>query len=330
LSELDQLRSLVANVADKNPPSDLWPTLRELGLATVGIDEALGGAGGTTAELVAVSEVLGRKGRSTPLVSANTADWILAENRLLGDSPPVAIAVVVDTTEDALREGTLTVESIPWGRSAQSIVLIPTTGFPVRVDVSGYASVREGVDLARTPSDTLTISGDAPRTSLVDGPSSAVALSRLALVRAAALTGAIRGVYELTSDYVRTREQFGAPLIAIPAVAANLARIRTRVIEVEAALSSGLLAGGRDAADMVPMIGARILSAAGASETARLAHQLHGAIGTTDEYPLHLLTRLLWAWRDADLPEAAWSRMLADSAVERGEEWLWTASTIAG
>ena len=29
----------------------------------------------------------------------------------------------------------------------------------------------------------------------------------------------------------------------------------------------------------------------------RAAHQAHGAMGVTREYPLHQLTRRLWAWR---------------------------------
>ena len=31
---------------------------------------------------------------------------------------------------------------------------------------------------------------------------------------------------------------------------------------------------------------------------AAIAHQMHGAIGFTQEHQLHYLTRRLWSWRD--------------------------------
>ena len=37
---------------------------------------------------------------------------------------------------------------------------------------------------------------------------------------------------------------------------------------------------------------------------AAIAHQLHGAIGTTEEHRLRLTTTRLWSWRDEDGPEA--------------------------
>jgi acyl-CoA dehydrogenase len=43
---------------------------------------------------------------------------------------------------------------------------------------------------------------------------------------------------------------------------------------------------------------------------ARLAHQVHGAIGTTREHPLHRLTLRLWSWRDDFGSERHWQQEL--------------------
>jgi acyl-CoA dehydrogenase len=51
-------------------------------------------------------------------------------------------------------------------------------------------------------------------------------------------------------------------------------------------------------------------------------------MGVTSEYPLHRFTVKLWAWRDAGLPESEWARLVARSAVERGEEWVWTELAV--
>jgi acyl-CoA dehydrogenase len=42
---------------------------------------------------------------------------------------------------------------------------------------------------------------------------------------------------------------------------------------------------------------ARVVAARSARVVAAAAHQVHGALGCTQEYPLQLFTRRLWAWR---------------------------------
>ena len=60
---------------------------------------------------------------------------------------------------------------------------------------------------------------------------------------------------------------------------------------------------------------------------ARLAHQVHGAIGFTQEHKLHHLTRRLWAWRDEAGSELHWSRVLGTELLARGADGLWPALT---
>jgi acyl-CoA dehydrogenase len=152
---------------------------------------------------------------------------------------------------------------------------------------------------------------------LPGGVSVAQVRARLGLLRAAALTGAAEGAYLLTRDYVIARQQFGKPLIRIPAVATNLARMKTAVLQSEVALAR---AGDEQLSSVAA---ARVLAGEAATETARLAHQLHGAMGITAEYPLQSYTRRLWAWRDADLDQRAWSVLLGRLAAAGGEAAVW-------
>ena len=58
-------------------------------------------------------------------------------------------------------------------------------------------------------------------------------------------------------------------------------------------------------------------------EIARITHQVHGAIGFTQEYALHDLTRRLFAWRDDYGSGNDWAQRLGTQAlnVERHELW---------
>jgi acyl-CoA dehydrogenase len=66
-----------------------------------------------------------------------------------------------------------------------------------------------------------------------------------------------------------------------------------------------------------------------ASIAAGLAHQVHGAIGFTQEYELHHLTRRLWSWRDEFGNEAEWNALVGRAVFAAGPEGLWAALTAA-
>ena len=53
-----------------------------------------------------------------------------------------------------------------------------------------------------------------------------------------------------------------------------------------------------------------------------IAHQIHGAIGMTQEYTLRFITSRLWSWRDEWGSEDMWAKELARSAVA-GIGGLW-------
>lgn len=57
---------------------------------------------------------------------------------------------------------------------------------------------------------------------------------------------------------------------------------------------------------------------------AACAHQLHGAMGITREYPLHQFTRRLWAWRDEETTQRGWEHQVGLHVVETGEPGVWS------
>ena len=61
---------------------------------------------------------------------------------------------------------------------------------------------------------------------------------------------------------------------------------------------------------------------------AGIAHQMHGAMGFSREYALHLRTRRLWSWRDEYGSETEWSTWLGAALALRGADELWAEITV--
>ena len=116
------------------------------------------------------------------------------------------------------------------------------------------------------------------------------------IAQGAELTGIARRALEITREYLVTREQFGKPIGSFQALQHRLV---DGLIQVELASASlrdgvaavnsrttGIGAGIHGVASIASRIKAR--SAHAAAEVTRMAIQLHGAIGTTNEYDVGL------------------------------------------
>lgn len=303
-------------------PLALWDRLRGLGLHRVGVAEERGGSGGTLGDLAVVVAALAEHGVGVPVVEASVAEWVLAHEAPLAEDEGLS-TLVLDARE-AARD---TWCAVPWARHARRAVVYTAGADDTAAYVADLtdATVEPGLNLAGEPRDTVT-PGSAPVVHLTAAPSRTEVRERLALLWSAAVTGAAHGAYRLTRSYVAEREQFGAPLLKIPAVATGLAQMRVALAQADTALTLAQEACASRAGVDSAVAVARITTASVAGDIARLAHQLHGAIGITEEYALHHRTRRLWAWRDAVATEHDWSRRLGRGAAA-GEAALWGALT---
>ncbi|MFG2658494.1 acyl-CoA dehydrogenase family protein [Streptomyces sp. NPDC048425] len=325
-TELSDLVDGLVRRSDADEPAGerraMWVQARELGLHRVGIPEERGGAGGAFEDLLAIVEALGRNGVSLPVIETATADWVIGHSTELTDRT-TTLALLEQPLDT--RDGTATAElrAVPWARDSELLVVCAPGAAPLVVDLRHPAvTVRPGENLAGEPRDEVVLDG-VPLTSSATPPDFEQVRARLALLWSAALAGAAHGAFRLTKTYVSERRQFGAPLVKIPAVAGNLALMRVELLQTDAALSLARTSGPT----LFAAETARLTTAAAATVVATIAHQLHGAMGITEEYPLHAFTRRLWAWRDAVAAERQWAEDLGRRAAAIGEEETWTLVT---
>jgi len=259
------------------------------------------------------------------------AGWTLASSGLEEAALDSGAAVLVGTGLTARETaGRLSlaghIARAPWVMADRMTVLAVSSGerhWIVRLDPGTATVTDEGTDLADQPLggidlDGVTVERDAH--APVTPELLAELVYRRDLLRSAAMLGAVEQACVSTVEHVSTRQQFGKPLVAQQAVAHTVADMVLQRRQVAAAVQIAFDAPAeRGVADI-----AVVIAAAAATEVATDAHQLHGAMGITREHGLHLSTRRLWAWHDADGgARAAAARLGAQVREGDGDDVLW-------
>jgi len=80
---------------------------------------------------------------------------------------------------------------------------------------------------------------------------------------------------------------------------------------------------------LLAVASAKIRAADAAREAVAITHQVHGAIGVTDEYALHHYTLRALSWREEFGNDAYWSMQLGRAMLTRGADACWPALTAA-
>ena len=148
------------------------------------------------------------------------------------------------------------------------------------------------------------------------------------------MAGAMGQALALSVEHVNTRQQFGRPLGKFQAVQQSLAVMACEVRAVEAAAAA--LAARLDGVGLDPsaadfeIAAAKLRANRAVGVVTSIAHQVHGAIGFTEEYDLHRVTVPLMRWRSAHGNDAHWARRLGDQVAGFGGRGFWEAMTARG
>jgi alkylation response protein AidB-like acyl-CoA dehydrogenase len=274
--------------------SGLWPRLGELGVLGVLAPEEHGGFGGDYLDLVLLLEETGRAALPEPVV----------------EHAAVAVPLLDDASAEAAAAGDLT------------ITVAPPSGLVPYADSSDLALVG---DRFVEPGTLVlqrheSVDGSRRLFAIASPPSSIhlASLDRAALGVAAQLIGLADHMLAMTVEYAKERRQFGVPIGSFQAVKHHLADVAlalefSRPLVYRAAWSIARGDSGRSV--HVAMAKARASEAA--LRAGRVALQVHGAIGYTTEYDLHLWMKRAWAlaasWGDVAWHDARVGRAILDT-----------------
>jgi len=289
-----------------------WAMLAEMGVVGLTVPEAYGGLGFGLVDLVLLLEEAGRAGLPEPLLETTAlavpalvdARGPQAEEHRSAWLAPVAAGDAVLTV------GLSSMALVPAGAGAHLLLLERDGELHAVPAAATVPEARAALDGARRAARVSW--QPSPATLVTSGAEAQGVLAalgdRAAMSTGAVLVGVADRLITMTAAYAVDRVQFGVAVGSFQAVKHHLANALVRLEFARPAVYRA--AWSLDQADPEASVHAsmaKALASDAATLAARVALQVHGAIGYTWEHDIHLWMKKAWslaaAWGDA-----AWHR----------------------
>lgn len=288
------------NNAERAP---VWGTLAENGFVGMAASEDAGGMGMSEVDLALVLEEAGYAGLPGPLVETALAGLPLLES--LGASGPHAPWLERLTSGEASLALCFEGQTLALHAPLADLLLIARADalYAVPRDQAGL-SAQTAVDRATsvatldyTPSEAHLVARGPEAQAAI-----ALAYERAALGNACVMVGLARRMLDLAVAYAKDREQFGKPIGAQQAVQHHLANAAGRIAFAQPVVyrAAWALANRDRRGDEtrreaeLAVSTAKVYAEDAGRSVAKIALQVHGAIGYTIECDLHFFMKRVW------------------------------------
>ncbi len=303
-----------------NYPQTLWDALAENGLPLAWVSEENGGFGADYDEVFGAIWVSAEAASPVPFAETLIANWLLDR---------AGITIPDGASTFAFLEGKTA--SIPFAEPAGHVAVYDTGKNEIALYKTADASAADGQALSPDSDRRLDFSTATPVASAATNLSRRAVEALILTVRAVQMASAIEAALNLSIAYVSDREQFGRPLSKFQAIQHQLAVAASESAAATMAATQAASALARNADDPEKAWHEAVVAKVQIGHSVEAVtvpfHQVHGAMGYTQEYDLHHYTRRLWAWRDALGNEHHWSKTLGAELAVTSPDQIWKGVT---
>lgn len=302
-------------------PQALWDALAENGLPLAWVSEDNGGFGADYDEVFGAIWASAQSVSPVPFAETLIANWMLDR---------AGLAPAEGTASFAL-SGPTPAADIPFGMHADKIVLFDAAHHEIALFDNRLATRSPEESLSPDGMTQFVFSGHLAEQSAATDLSRRAFEAMILTVRAVQMAAAMETALNLSIDYVSQREQFGRPLSKFQAIQHQLAMAASECAAATMAATQAASAIARNAGDPARAWHEAVIAKVQIGHSVEAVtvpfHQVHGAMGYTQEYDLHHYTRRLWAWRDALGNEHHWSHRLGEELAATTPDQIWKGVT---
>lgn len=289
-----------------------WRALADLGALGALVPEERGGLGLRLTDLVLVTEAAGYACLPEPL--AEVAGVVVP--LLVRGGDPLGILPEVTAGTTVVGVGLYADAPALWPVRAEWL-LLEHAGRPTLVQANQVRAVPvTSVDRTRRLARIVEVAADG--CPLGDSDDLAWARDLGALSASAMLVGLGQRMLDMAVSYARTREQFGVPIGSFQAVKHQLVDASLQLEFARPLVHRAAWAAQLQDGPMVPLriSHAKLAASRAGNRVARAALQVHGAIGYSTEYDLHMWMKRAWALARA-WGDSRWHRARVGSLLRR-------------
>ncbi len=302
----------VRAIEDGGDATGLWRSVEEAGFCDALTPEDAGGAGLSLHEAFGLLVAAGRHALPVPLAITCWARLLLAQRGKQAPAGPIALAAAPLMPAD----GGWTARTVPFGRLADWVVvqrggttwMLPTA-LAEKQDLGVHGSMSAHLRWSGWPDDAAIELGET-----------VPCLETGAVLWAALMAGALDKALDMTVQFANERVQFGRSIGKFQALQQNISEIaelaRAAMLAAEMGAQAGLPQSPSSALHAAL---AKARTSAAVPRVVAVAHAVHGAMGITAEYPLHLWTRRLHEWRLDYHAETFWHRRIGGALLNRSQ-----------
>lgn len=326
----DLAGSDVVNVAESTgAPQPLDQAILDSGLALAWVPEASGGVGGSLELGFSLIKLASSHALPSAMVDTLVANLMLSEAGLTVSDRWAALAYD-GCNLPSLNQGEVNgeIESTFGARSAAFLVVPVLEKGAIRIATFAPSTIdmEHHESLAGEARSRIYLRSAIPGrlSDPVPGMTEWGLKQFGALVRACQIAGALEKIADLTVAYVKERHQFGRSLGRFQAIQHKVADLvgesALAGAAVQHAVRSLVKAGtpfGDNPEWSMAIATAKVVASEAAGKVARDAHQAHGAMGFSFEYPLQQYSRRVWTWREEFGSEFYWAEQLGQAVAGR-------------
>ncbi len=302
-------------------PIALWNALYENGLHLAWVSEDNGGFDADYGEVFGAIWASAQAASPVPFAETLIANWMLDRAGLAPADGSASFAL----------SGPQPSAIIPFGAHADKIILFDSPHSEIAMFDNRGADLVPAEALSPDGATRIIFSGHVAEQSAQTNLSRRAFEALILTVRAVQMAAVMEKALGLTLEYVSSREQFGRPLSKFQAIQQQLAvaASETAAATMAATQAASAFTRHKDNPEKAwhEAVIAKVQIGHSVEAVTEPFHQVHGAMGYTQEYDLHHYTRRLWAWRDALGNEHHWSKILGAELAVASPGQIWKGVT---
>ena len=302
--------SAIGKVESQGNAKSIWDTLEESGFADLLMSEESGGAGLSWSDAYTLFFLCGQYCLPVPLGSTAYVRALLAKKELEQVVGTVSISSNIQSNDS----GQIVSPSTPFGKVADWVMgninhktyLLPV-GDAIVEDTGVHGSLQGHLLWEGIPAAAIDLGVEEPIRDVG------------ALIWTAMMAGAMSEMMKMVLVHANDRQQFGKSIGKFQAIQQQIS-VLAECVQAATIAAEMMCQSGPDPENILAIAAGKARVSELALQVNSIAHAVHGAMGITEEFHLHYLTRRLNEWRLDYGSEGYWQEKLGKAYLNSSAE----------